>query len=421
VPTRIVIIGGGFAGAYCAQALERQRLRDARVLLLDRNNYFPFYPLLVEAGTGSLEPRHAVVSIRSFLKRAEFEMAEVVGADLGRGLVRVRAAESRAERDVGFDHLVIALGSVTNLPPVPGLREHGWQIKSVGEAVALRDRTIRMLEAAAATRDAAERRAMLRFVIVGGNFTGAEVAGELSAFLDDAIRDYGPLQRDDATVTLIDRGERILSALDPELSAYAAKSLARRNVDIRLHESVTEIEAARVRLASGPWLDARTVIWAAGIAPPPVVKEMGLPLDQRGYILCEPDLRVRGFENVWGVGDAAVNPGPDGHAYPATAQHGLREGKWCARNIAAVMRGKPTIPCRIRSQGSLAALGCRTGVANVMGFKVSGFAAWWLWRTVYLMKMPGVGRKIRVALDWTLDLFFPRDIVQLGVHPRDGA
>jgi NADH dehydrogenase len=416
VTTRVVILGGGFAGAYCAQALERRAPRDAEIVLFDRNNYFPFYPLLVEAGTGSLEPRHAVVAIRAFLKRARFEMAEVAGADLARQVVRVRAPESRAEREVPYDHLVIALGSVTNLPPVPGLREHGWQIKSVGEAVALRDRAIRMLEAAAATPDTTERAALLRFLVVGANFTGAEVAGELSAFLDDAIRDYTPLRRDDATVTLIDRGERILSALDPELSAYAAKNLSRRKVDIRLHESVTEIEPRRARLASGPWLDTHTVIWAAGIAPPPVVKDMGLPLDQRGYILCEPDLRVKGFQNVWGIGDAAVNTGPDGHPYPATAQHGLREGKWCARNIAAVLRGKPATPCRIRSQGSLAALGCRTGVANVLGVKVSGFLAWWLWRTVYLLKMPGLGRKIRVALDWTLDLFFPRDVVQLGVH-----
>jgi NADH dehydrogenase len=416
-PVRVVVLGGGFGGAYCAQALERRlRPQEAEVLVLDRHNFFPFYPLLVEAGTGSVEPRHAVVSIRSFLRRSRFTMGEVLGADLRAGTTRFRPAESEDERVIPFDHLVIALGSVTNLPPVPGLRDLGWQIKSLADAVALRDRAIEMLEAAAATEDPARRDALLHFVIVGANFTGAEVAGELWAFLNDAIRGYPTLERRHAKVTLIDRGDRILSALEPELSAYAAEQLRRRRVELRLGESVSEIRSDRVRLTSGPWLTTRTVIWAAGIAPPPALDGMDLPRDQRGYVECEPDLRVKGFENVWGIGDAAVNSAPDGSAYPATAQHAVRQGQWCARNIAAAIRGRPTEPCRIKGRGSLAALGCRTGVASVMGVKVSGFAAWWLWRTVYLAKMPGVARKVRVALDWTLGLLFPREIVQLGVH-----
>ncbi len=419
-PTSIVVLGGGYAGAYCAQALERRLRPDAAdILVIDRQNYFVIFPLLVEAGTGSLEPRHAVVSIRAFLKRSEFRMTEVTGLDTAARQVLCRDQDGTEQR-IGYDHLVIALGSSTMLPPVPGLREHALQMKSMSDAVALRDRAIQMLELAAA--DAGGRRAaLLHFVIVGANFTGAEVAGELDALLRAAVKRYRVLSQRDIKITLIDRSDRILAALDPSLSEYARQNMARRGIDIRLHESVSRIDATSVTLASGPVLAAHTTIWAAGIAPPRALGRFGLPVDQRGYLVCERDLRVKGFENIWGVGDSAVNNDADGKSYPATAQHAVREGAWAAKNIARVLKSQATLPCDIQSQGSLAALGCRTGVANIFGFKVSGFAAWWLWRTVYLLKMPGLGRKIRIALDWTLDLLFRRDYVQLGVHrPGNG-
>jgi NADH dehydrogenase len=174
--------------------------------------------------------------------------------------------------------------------------------------------------------------------------------------------------------------------------------------------------ADTVTLQNGEVLSARTVVWAAGIEPPPILATTGLPRDQRGYLICERDLRVQGTTNIWGIGDCAVNTDAKGQAYPATAQHGIREGAHAARNIARVLDGQPAMPCDIQTQGYLAALGCRTGVANLFGVKISGFAAWWMWRTVYLLKMPGLARKVRIALDWTLELFFRRDYVQLGVH-----
>jgi NADH:ubiquinone reductase (H+-translocating) len=426
--TRIVVIGGGYAGAYCAQKLERLVSRDeAQVTLIDRNNYFIIFPLLVEAGTGSIEPRHTVVSIRSFLRRAEFRMMDVEGIDTGARRVRCRIAESGQEVDVAYDHLVIALGSVTKMPPVPGLREYGMEMKSLADAVGLRDRTIRMLETAAATEDVAARRAILHLVVVGANFTGAEVAGEMEAFMRGAVRQYPNLSRSDVKVTLVERSSRILGALDEDLARYATEKMRARGIDVRLNQSVTAIDAEGVTLTTGERLAARMVVWAAGIEPPPVIggdkasgsSAGGLPRDERGYLICERDLRVKGFENVWGIGDCAVNTDKDGKAYPATAQHGIREGVHAARNIARVIRGQAATPCDIVSQGSLAALGCRTGVANVFGIKFSGFVAWWLWRTVYLMKMPGLGRKVRIALDWTLELLFKRDYVQLGVHRID--
>lgn len=414
---RVVILGGGFAGVYCARRLARLvRGAGVQVVVIDRRNYFVFTPLLVEAGTGSLEPRHTVVSIRSMIGAATFRLGEVAGLDAAAREVLVRVPELRRDERVRYDHCVIALGSVTRLPDVPGLREHGLQMKDAADAVRLRDRAIRLLELADATEDRAERRALLRLVVVGANFTGAEVAGEFDAFLREARRRYRNIAADDIKVTLVERSDRILEAIGPELGKYAAEKMRARGVEVLLNETVTKIEPGRVTLGGGGQVASHTVVWCAGIAPPPVLKSMGVPVDERGWMLCERDLRVKGFENLWGVGDCAVNTDGARKAYPATAQHGLREGEHCARNIARVLAGKPTTVCDLKDQGALAALGCRTGVARVWGVKVSGFPAWWLWRTVYLLKMPGIGRKIRVAMDWTLDLFFSRDYVQLGVH-----
>jgi len=417
-PTRIVILGGGYGGAYCAQALQK-RLRGsaAEVLLIDRHNYFVFYPLLIEAGTGSLEPRHAVVPIRAFLsKKTEFRMAEVLGVDFDHRSVTCRLIGAAESEQLPYDHLVLSLGSVTRLPDVPGLREHGREIKSLTDAVALRDRAITMLELANATADAARRRELLHFVVVGGNFTGVEVAGEFDVFLRHASRQYRHVREDECRITLIELSDRILQALGDDLSAFAERHLRRRGVDIRLETTVTAVEPERVTLSSGQTLAAHTLIWCAGIEPNPLIKDLGLPVDDRGYIRCDRDLRVEGMQCVWAIGDGAVNCDSLGQAYPASAQHAVRQGVHLARNLAAVLRGAPAKPCDIKSKGAIAALGCRTGVAEVFGLQLSGFAAWWLWRTVYLMKMPTLARKVRVALDWTIDLIFSRDYVQLGVH-----
>jgi len=437
--TRIVIIGAGYGGAYCAAELERRlrrRIRTPRrpagsveIVLLDPRNYFVVFPLLIEAGTGSLEPRHAVVSIRSFLKDTTFRMARVTAVDLEARRVRfeIEGAEAigaggRNDRAVHFDHLVLCPGSITLKPDVPGLREHAVEIKSLADAVALRDRAIRLMEQAEATVDPAERERLLHMIVIGASFTGTELAGEFHEFLQRLAARYPGVSKEDCRITLLELGPRILSALSEDLSAFAERRMRARGIDIRTGETVASIAHDHVILRnSGERLDAATVIWCAGIAPSPLIARIQeLPKDARGYVRCERDCRVRGFSNVWAVGDCAVNIDAAGAAYPATAQHAIREGRHVAQQIARVLDGKPTAPFDYRSHGSLAALGCRTGVAEVFGFKLSGFWAWWLWRTVYLMKMPGLGRKLRVAIDWTLDLLFPRDDVQLGVHhPRD--
>lgn len=414
----MVVLGGGFGGAYAAQALERRfRGRDVALTLVDRHNYFVFYPLLVEAGTGNLEPRHTVVGIRQFLRRARFRMAEVTGVDTSR-----RAVECRADAhtdEILYDHLVLALGSVTRLPDVPGLDRYGFDMKSLGDAVRLRDRAIRMLELADQTPDEKRRRALLHVVVVGANFTGAEVAGEFDEFLASASRIYRNVQASDRRITLVERDTRILNVLDPDLSEFAKRKLESRGVHVRLGTSVREIGEDTVHLDDGTTLDACTTIWCAGIAPNPLIGSLGLPTDERGYILCEPDLRVRGFDDVWAIGDCAVNVGPDGRPEPATAQNAVRQAKSVAANIARVTVGREAKRHAYTALGSLAAIGCRTGVAKVFGLKLSGFWAWFLWRTVYLMKMPGFGRRVRVALDWSFELVFRREYVQLGIHRKD--
>jgi len=418
---RIVILGGGFAGAYCARELEGLLGPDeAEVVLLDRNNYFVFYPLLVEAGTGSLEPRHAVVSLRSFVTSTRFLRAEIVAVDTRAREVTYRLANDGQPQQLTCDHLVLALGSVTNLPPIPGLAEHGFEIKSMADAVALRDRAINQLELADAETNGEDRRSSLvHFVVVGGSFTGVEVAGELEVFLRRAAKQFPSLVPSDCRVTLLEREQRILPALGESLSAFAMHKLRQRGIAIRLGEMVERVERDRVVLHGGGELDASTVIWCAGVAPNPLVRDLDAPTDERGYIVCEADMSVQDLDQVWAIGDSAVNRGPDGRAYPATAQHALQQGRQLARNIVRRLHNEPTRGCVIRDKGAIVALGCRTGVAEVFGIRISGFMAWFLFRTVYLLKMPGVGRRLRVALEWTIDLVFPKDPVQLGLTRRE--
>ncbi|MEW6742264.1 MAG: NAD(P)/FAD-dependent oxidoreductase [Planctomycetota bacterium] len=416
---RIVILGGGFAGAYCAQALSKAVGRgELDVTVVDRNNYFVFYPLLVEAGTGNLHPRHAVVSIRAFTGACTFRMGDVTHVDFPSCVVTYRLGGSEIEDRLPYDHLVLAVGSVTRLPSVPGLLEHAFEIKSLADAVALRDHAIRMLEIAEATPDRAQRRSLLHFIVVGGSFTGVEVAGEFHAYLHEACKSYRSLDPGDCKVTLIEIANRILPALDEDLSHYAATKMKARGIEILLKTSVASIDREGALLSDSRRLDAHTVIWCAGIAPSPLVRSFELPVDSKGYVLCEPSLRVKGFSDVWAIGDVAVNLDPNGVPYPPTAQHAVRQGGHLARNLCRVVAGEEPRPFVFKSLGSLAAIGCRTGVAKILGCKLSGFPAWFLWRTVYLLKMPGLARKVRVVLDWSVDLFFRRDFVQLGVQRR---
>lgn len=417
---RVVVIGGGFGGAYAAQALGKLAHRHhLEVTLINRTNYFVFYPLLVEAGTGSLEPRHAVVPLRKMIDTpVRFVMAQVTGVDFEANTVTMRLGGENDERTIAFDHVVLAPGSTTMLPPVEGLADYGFSMKSMADAVQQRDRMIALLERAEATDDVELRRALLHIVVVGAAFTGVEVVGEYQAFLSRAAEEYWHLDPKDIRITLVEKMDRILPQLPPSLAGYAQQALQQRGVSIRLQRTIRRVAADHVELDNGEVLRTHTCLWTAGIQPPPLNEKFDLPKDKRGYVLCERSLLVRGKTNVWAIGDAAVNIDEDGNPYPATAQHAVQMGRFVAKNVLRVIDHGPSEarPFVYRSKGTLAALGCRTAVAEVMGMRLSGFVAWWLWRTVYLMKMPGWGRRVRIALDWTMDLLFGRDYVQLGIH-----
>jgi NADH dehydrogenase len=310
----------------------------------------------------------------------------------------------------------VALGSQTLMPQIPGLREHGYALKTLADAVVLRDRAIHMLEQVDASDDPGEAKGLLHFVVVGANFTGVEAAGEFQTFLRQASRDYRRVCASDCQVTLVEIADRILPGLDEDLSRYAKEKLEARGIRVRVGETVVNITGRAARLRSGEDLPTRTVIWCAGIAPPSLLEGLGLPLNDRGYLLCDTRLRVENQENIWGIGDCAVNIDSRGRVYPATAQDAVRQGEHLARNLSSVLEGREGQPADYRSAGRLVALGCRMGVAKIFGIKLSGFAAWFLWRTVYLMKMPSLSRRLRVALDWTADLIFRRDYVELGLH-----
>lgn len=416
---RIVVVGAGFGGAYCARNLRKKvRSRDVDIVLVDSRNYFIFYPLLIEAGTGKLPPRHVVVSIRSFVRDADFLLAKVTGIDAEAQSVQFIDGATGESGELDYDYLVVSPGAVTNLPDVPGLDEFGFSIKSLADAVALRDHAIEMLECANNATDRDARRELLHFVVVGGSFTGVEVAGEFLDFLRKATVNYDCVDRSDVRVTLVEVNGRVLPPLSEEMSEYAAGRMRDCGIELRLNESVDRIERTRVHVDSGDALPSRTLIWCAGIAPNPLLEKLPFERDDRGYIRTARDLRVVDEDRVWAIGDCASNPDPDGDPYPATAQHATLQAKHVAADIARVLGGGETRPCDLDSRGSLASTGCRTGVANVFGVKLGGFAAWWLFRTVYLFKMPGLARKARVALDWTLDLVFPRDFIALDVTPR---
>jgi NADH dehydrogenase len=417
---RIVILGGGFGGAYCAKALER-RLNDTpcEIYLIDKQNYFVFYPLLIEAGTGGIEPRHAVIPLRPFLRRTHFHTGEIQSVDTNLQKVYYKIPWMDRVQEIPFDHLVIAMGSTTRMLNIPGLREYGLEMKSLADAIALRDRAIQMLELAESTQDARQRTALLHFVIVGGNFTGVELAGQLQELLTHASRYYRHVEAPECRVTLLEITDRILPALDQDLSRYAAEHLSQFGVNIRLRTSLEQVTPDSIRLSTGEQLAANTVISCAGVAPNPSISKLSLPsdvIDPKGYILCTRDFRVRGFSNVWAVGDCAVNTDAHGHPYPQTAQHAVREARALAVNLRAVLQGQPPVPSDITTRGSIAAIGEHRGVARIGRFRLAGLSAWMINRAYYLWQLPGFPRKLRILFDWMMDLLFSRDYVQLGVH-----
>ncbi len=415
---RIVVLGGGFGGAYAAQRIAHKSKVD--LTILDRNNFLLFYPLLVEAGVGALEPRHVVVPLRLFVPKSDFRMAEVTAVDLERQVVSYQVVGSKVVEELSYDQLILSLGSITRIAPIPGLREFGFELKSLSDAVELRDRGIRQLELANTISDPQERRDLLRHVVVGANFTGIEFAGEYQAFMADAAKHYQNIQPTEIEMIVLEHGRRILPSVRPDLSAWAEKTLTKRGVDIRAETTITEIGEDFAVLTTGERISTGMVVWAARIAPNPLVAKIpGLPINVKGYIDCDPDLRVKGLQNVWAIGDCATVYDVSGHPFAATAQSATRQGSVVADNVLAAMVGAPTKHFAYKPLGSFVAIGRRSAAAEVLGHSFKGFIGWFLYRGTYLMKMPTLPMKVRVAMDWLLELLLKSEVVQLGVHrPR---
>lgn len=411
---RIVVLGGGFGGVVATRHLERLLggNRDVEITLVSRDNFFVLTPLLFEACSGVLELRHCAQPIRPTLRRARFIEATVEDVDVEQRLVRAAAAEG-ASYELAYNHLIVALGSTTNLTLIPG-SSSAFTFKTMADALVLRNHLIERFERADAEPDAKTRRRYLTVVVIGGGLVGVELLGELTAFADDTLRYYPRISRDEVRFHLFEAGPRILPEVDAKLAEAATHVLRRRGADIRASTSVRGIEPGAVYLADET-IEAGTIVLAAGIVPNPAAARIPVAHDERGRIAVDPTMRSRSHAAVWALGDCAAIPGPDGRPYPALAQHASREARQLARNVAAAVRGRAPAPFVFRALGTMASLGHSQAVAQVFGVRLTGFVAWWLRRTYYLFEMPRWDRRLRMVLDWTVALFFRPDITKVDL------
>jgi NADH dehydrogenase len=413
---RIVILGAGFAGVSAALRLERTLARDpdVEITLVGRENFLLFTPMLHEVATGEIHAAHIVNPVRKLLRRVNFFLGEVESIDLPGRTVTVSHGDARHRHELPYDHLVLALGAATNTFNLPGLEERALTMKSLGDAERLRNHVIKNLEEADFECCADLRASLLTVVVAGAGFAGVETIGGLNDFVRGALRFFPHLKEDMLRFVLVDAGPAVLAELGPKLGAYTQGVLARRKVEVLLNTKVESVSDRGVTLSDGTTIQTNTLIWTGGNAPHPLLRTLPCR-KERGRPVVNEFLEVPGWPGVWAVGDCAAAHDPrTGRPYPPTAQHALRQGKVLAGNLEAAVRGGARKPFVFSTLGQLAAVGRRTGVANVLGVNFSGFPAWLLWRTVYLGKLPRLEKKLRVALDWTLDLFFSRDLVHLS-------
>ena len=412
---RVVILGGGFGGVSVAQRLERlfARVPSLEITLVSQSNYLLFTPMLAEVASSALEAQHISAPIRASCPNTRCHRAEVAAIDTSARVVWVRSGASKAPEAVPYDHLVMALGSVPNYFDLPGLEDRSFSMKTLEDASRLRNHVIALLEHGDSEQDAGERRRQLTFVVAGGGFAGIETIAELFDLVHGVLRYYPNIQRSELRFVLVHPRDRILPELSGELGDYALRKLRARGIEFLLNARVAGATADAVLLNEASALETYTLVWTAGNQPNPLLKTLPCERNRAGAVIVDSTLQVNGFTNVWAIGDCAQIPDPDkeGQSYPPTAQHATREGQVVAENIAATIRGKPLKQFRFRTLGVLVGLGHRTAAAEIRGWRFSGLLAWFMWRSVYLGKLPGIEKKVRVALDWAIDLFFPRDIV----------
>jgi NADH:ubiquinone reductase (H+-translocating) len=430
-PTRVVVLGGGFAGVYTAKHLTEMlgSRKDVEVELLSEENYFVFQPLLPEVAAGGIAATHVVNPIREMVPGARFRCCKVRSVDLARKRVLVSQGDGLDLVSVPYDHLVFCLGKVSNFSIMPGAAEHAFAMKDLGDAFKLRNHVLRCLEQADIEADPVKKAALLTFVVAGGGFSGVETAGELHELVERSLKYFTHIRPEEVKFELIHSQDVILPEMPKKLGLAAQRILEKRGIEMVLGARVKAASPERVYLADGRSFATKTFVCTVGNAPNPIAAhllatggfEEGQVNGRRiGVFATDRNLQCIGKEGYWAVGDCAAVPNPSGQGYsPPTAQFAIREARACARNLLATVDKKALRPFDFKVLGMLASLGQRSAVAEVFGIQLTGFIAWFMWRTIYLSKLPGAIRRLRVTLDWTLDLFFPRDITQLQVFRAD--
>ena len=418
---QIVILGGGFAGMKTAECLEQELHTNssAMITLISETNALLFTPMLAEVAGSTLEPSHISTPLRSSLRRTEFIRGRVNAINLENHKVVLASDSSTGQLVVPYDHLVLALGSVSNYLGMANIEKLAFNFKSLLDAIRIRNHVIEMFERAAREPDASQRAPLLSFVIAGGGFAGVELAGALNDFARGILADYPSLNPNELNIVLVHSRDRILPELSESLARYAQKKMEARGVKFRLNARLNDAQPGVVVVSDGE-IRAQTLVWTAGTAPNPLLKSQPFECDKRGGVKVDFTLAVPGHPGVWALGDcAAVNDAKTGKPCPPTAQFAIREAATVARNIASQLGGRPLKNFHFDSLGALCVVGHQTACAELSvpfarskAVRFSGLLAWLMWRGIYLSKLPGMERKIRVLMDWTIELFFPRDIVQ---------
>jgi len=411
---KILILGGGFGGVYAALALEKNFARkpNVEITLVNHENFFLFTPMLHEVAAGDLDLTNIVNPVRKLLKNVSFFEGHVKQVDLPNRRVLVEHGFDGHCHEIGFTQVVFALGSTTQFFSLPGVEDNALTMKSLSDAIRLRSRLIAILEAADNECCVEERRPLLSVAVAGGGFAGVETVASINDFLRNSLRYYPNLSREDLKLTLIHPGDVILPELSPRLGAYAQRKLQRRGIEILSQSRVAGYDGSTLDLADGRQLAAKTLVWTAGTMPHPLVSHLPCATE-RGRLKVSAELAVPDWPGVWALGDCALVPDlSTGSVCPPTAQHAVRQGRVVATNIVAHAEGGMYRQFNFKTIGQLASIGHRAGVASLYGVNISGFLAWWMWRTIYLSKLPRLEKKLRVALDWTLDLLFSKDLCQ---------
>ncbi|WP_328850628.1 NAD(P)/FAD-dependent oxidoreductase [Micromonospora globbae] len=427
-PKRILVVGAGHVGLYAALRLSKKLSSlEAEVIVVDPQPHMTYQPFLPEASAGNISPRHSVVPLRRELRRCTVVAGTITRIEHARKVATVQPIAG-PPREISYDHVIVAPGSVSRTLPIPGLHEHGIGFKTIGEAIYLRNHVLDRLDVAAATSDPDVRRSALTFVFVGGGYAGIEAIAEMEDMARDALRYYPELTPEDMRWVLVEATQRVLPEVDRDMGAYTVQQLLKRNMDIRLDTRLESCVDKLVKLSDGDSFRADTIVWTAGVKPSPLLDKTDLPRDQRGRVTCLPTLQVvdgdRVVEGAWSAGDCAAVPdltGPPGAYCSPSAQHAVRQAARMADNIRAVIRGREPVEYRHKHAGSVASLGLHKGVAQVYGIKMKGWPAWFMHRTYHMSRIPSFNRKVRVVVDWTLAFFLKREVVALGqLHdPRE--